>query len=31
MPATMHHFIQEHGIGPLSVNYLKPGHNTPHQ
>jgi hypothetical protein len=35
MPATIHHFgwtseetiIQEHGIGPLSVNYLKPaGH-----
>jgi hypothetical protein len=39
MPATIHHFgwtteetvIQEHGIGPLSVNYLKPGHNAPHQ
>ncbi len=33
MPATIHHFgwtseetiIQEHGIGPLSVNYLNPG------
>ena len=32
MPATSHHFgwtseetiIQEHGIGPLSVNYLDP-------
>ena len=39
MPATIHHFgwtteetiIQEHGIGPLSVNYLKAGHNAPHQ
>jgi quercetin dioxygenase-like cupin family protein len=34
MPATIHHFgwtseetvIQEHGIGPLSVNYLHPVH-----
>ena len=34
MPATIHHFgwtteetiIQEHGIGPLSVNYLKAEH-----
>ena len=34
MPATIHHFgwtteetiIQEHGIGPLSVNYLKMEH-----
>ena len=35
MPATIHHFgwtseetiIQEHGIGPLTVNYLKPAHD----
>jgi hypothetical protein len=35
MPARIHHFgwaseetiIQEHGIGPLSVNYLKPVHD----
>lgn len=39
MPATIHHFgwtteepiIQEHGIGPLRVNYLKPEQGTPHQ
>jgi len=39
MPATIHHFgwtteetiIQEHGIGPLSVNYLKPAHDAPHR
>jgi hypothetical protein len=39
MPATIHHFgwtteetiIQEHGIGPLSVNYLKPAHDGPHR
>ena len=36
MPATIHHFgwtseetiIQEHGIGPLSVNYLNAGHDS---
>jgi len=39
MPATIHHFgwtteetiIQEHGVGPLSVNYLKPTHGEPHR
>src|SRR5262245_40611445 len=39
MPATIHHFgwtteetiIQEHGVGPLSVNYLTPGHGGPHR
>lgn len=39
MPATIHHFgwtteetiIQEHGIGPLRVNYLKPEQGTPHR
>lgn len=39
MPARIHHFgwtteetiIQEHGIGPLSVNYLKRAHDAPHQ
>jgi hypothetical protein len=39
MPATIHHFgwtteetiIQEHGIGPLRVNYLKPAHDAPHR
>lgn len=39
MPATIHHFgwtteetiIQEHGVGPLSVNYLKPTHDPPHR
>jgi len=39
MPATIHHFgwtseetiIQEHGIGPLSVNYLSQGHQGPHR
>jgi len=39
MPATIHHFgwtteetiIQEHGIGPLSLNYLKPAHDSPHR
>ena len=39
MPATIHHFgwtteetiIQEHGIGPLSVNYLTPAHDAPHR
>jgi hypothetical protein len=39
LPATIHHFgwtteetiIQEHGIGPLSVNYLKPAHDPPHR
>jgi hypothetical protein len=39
MPATIHHFgwpteetiIQEHGIGPLNVNYLKPAHDAPHR
>ena len=39
MPAKIHHFgwtteetiIQEHGIGPLSVNYLKRAHDAPHQ
>ena len=39
MPATIHHFgwtteetiIQEHCIGPLSVNYLKPEHDSPHR
>lgn len=37
--ARIHHFgwtteetiIQEHGIGPLSVNYLKRAHDAPHQ
>ena len=37
MPVTIHHFgwtteetiIQEHGIGPMSVNYLKPGTTRP--
>jgi hypothetical protein len=39
MPATIHHFgwtsdetiIQEHGIGPLSVNYLDPTQNLQHK
>jgi hypothetical protein len=39
MPATIHHFgwtteetiIQEHGVGPLSMNYLKPVHDAPHR
>ena len=39
MPARIHHFgwtdeetiIQEHGIGPLSVNYLNPAHDGRHQ
>lgn len=39
MPAKIHHFgwtteetiIQEHGIGPLSVNYLKQAHDAPHR
>ena len=39
MPATIHHFgwtseetiIQEHGVGPLSVNYLKPAPDARHQ
>ena len=39
MPARIHHFgwtteetiIQEHGNGPLSVNYLKRAHDAPHQ
>lgn len=39
MPATIHHFgwtseetiIQEHGIGPLSVNYLSAPHDGQHQ
>jgi hypothetical protein len=39
MPATLHHFgwtteetiIQEHGIGPLSVNYLNRAHDGRHQ
>jgi quercetin dioxygenase-like cupin family protein len=39
MPATIHHFgwtseetiIQEHGIGPLSVNYLSPAHAPRHR
>ena len=39
MPATIHHFgwtteetiIQEHGVGPLSVNYLKPAPDGRHQ
>jgi hypothetical protein len=39
MPAAIHHFgwtseetiIQEHGIGPLSVNYLNPPHDGRHQ
>ena len=39
MPAMIHHFgwtseetiIQEHGIGPLSVNYLNPAHDARHQ
>ena len=39
MPAAIHHFgwtseetiIQEHGVGPLSVNYLKPVHDGRHQ
>jgi hypothetical protein len=39
MPATIHHFgwtteetiIQEHGVGPLSVNYLKSAHDGPHR
>jgi hypothetical protein len=38
MPATIHHFgwttqetiIQEHGVGPLSVNYLTPMHGGSH-
>ena len=38
MPSTIHHFgwaseetiIQEHGIGPLSVNYLNPAHEGRH-
>ena len=39
MPAAIHHFgwtteetiIQEHGIGPLSVNYLNPAHDGRHR
>jgi hypothetical protein len=39
MPAKIHHFgltteetiIEEHGIGPLSVNYLKQAHDAPHR
>ena len=39
MPATVHHFgwtteetiIQEHAIGPLSVNYLKADHDGRHR
>ena len=39
MPATIHHFgwtteetiIQEHGVGPLSVNYLAPAHGESHR
>ena len=39
MPATIHHFgwtseetiIQEHGIGPLSVNYLSQPHGARHE
>jgi hypothetical protein len=39
MPAAIHHFgwtteetiIQEHGIGPLSVNYLNPARDGHHQ
>jgi hypothetical protein len=39
MPATIHHFgwtteetiIQEHGVGPLSVNYLTPTHGWSHR
>jgi quercetin dioxygenase-like cupin family protein len=39
MPATIHHFgwtseetiIQEHGIGPLSVNYLNQPHGARHE
>jgi hypothetical protein len=39
MPATIHHFgwttedtiIQEHGVGPLSVNYLGPMHGRSHR
>jgi hypothetical protein len=39
MPATIHHFrwtteetiIQEHGVGPLSVNYLTPAHGESHR
>jgi hypothetical protein len=39
MPAAIHHFgwtteetiIQEHGIGPLSVNYLNRAHDGRHQ
>ena len=39
MPATIHHFgwtseetiIQEHGVGPLSVNYLDPTQNLRHK
>ncbi len=39
MPATIHHFgwtnektiIQEHGIGPLSVNYLNHQHDGKHR
>jgi hypothetical protein len=39
MPATIHHFgwtneetvIQEHGIGPLSVNYLNRAHDSKHR
>lgn len=39
MPAPIHHFgwtsdetiIQEHGIGPLSVNYLNQPHGARHE
>jgi len=39
MPAKIHHFgwtteetiIQEHGIGPLGVNYLNPAGGPPHR
>ena len=39
MPAMIHHFgwtseetvIQEHGVGPLSVNYLSPAHDGVHR
>ena len=39
MPAMIHHFgwtseetvIQEHGVGPLSVNYLSPAHDGRHR
>jgi hypothetical protein len=39
MPATIHHYgwtseetiIQEHGIGPLTVNYLRQGQDGRHQ